>query len=410
MVFPGFQKETWTFDDEAGAWYYHRFYDFEPDLNFGNDDVRAEVRKIVTFWTRLGVAGFRVDAAPFIAELTRPNDDEPPVDLDLFDDLFDAVRWRRGDAVFLAEANVERDRLSEFFGAGRRFPMLFNFLLNARTFLALARADATPIAATLEALPTLHPSCQWTTFLRNHDEIDLSRLGAHEQEEVFAAFGPDPDMQLYDRGIRRRLAPMLGNDHDRVAMAYALLCSLPGTPMIRYGEEIGMGDDLSLPERNAIRTPMQWSEDENGGFSTARPKQLVRPVISEGEFGTKSVNVLAQRLDPESLLHTIESILHSRQECPELGRGQAAVVDTDNRAVHALRFEAPAGVVLVLVNLSDEACTLDLHHVSTGTVVEVLGNRLYERPDPSLTEVELDGYGYRWLRLAGPAPSHTTPR
>ena len=277
MVFPGYQDTTWSFDEEANAWYYHRFYDFQPDLNMANPRVRQEIEKIIGFWLQLGVAGFRLDAAPFVIELTTPGDPNPRQDFSWLDDLWSQLSWRRGDAVILAEANVEPEQLLEFFGAGRRLPMMFNFILNQRTFLALARGEVAPILQALAEMPALPATCQWATFLRNHDEVDLGRLVGHEHDEVFEAFGPEPRMQLYGRGIRRRLAPMLGNDRRRLEMAYALQFSLPGTPVIRYGDEIGMGEDLALPERNAIRTPMQWSSAPHGGFSTVTTRPRPAP-------------------------------------------------------------------------------------------------------------------------------------
>jgi maltose alpha-D-glucosyltransferase/alpha-amylase len=406
MVFPGVQKETWTFDEEAGEWYFHRFYDFQPDLNLANREVRAEIRRILGFWLQLGVSGFRIDAAPFMIEMTRANDDDPLMDFGLFDELFDFISWRRGDAVTLAEANVEKDELLEYFGDGRRLPMMFDFLLNQRTFLALAREDASPIVAAIEAAPRISETSQWATFLRNHDEIDLGRLGEREREEVFAAFGPEPDMQLYDRGIRRRLAPMLGNDAKRLRMAYALLCTLPGTPVIRYGEEIGMGDDLSLPERNAIRTPMQWTDQENGAFSAAKPKQLVRPVITDGDFGIENVNVLAQRGDPHSLLRTIEALLHALRECPEFGIGTCTPVDVGARSVLALKYEADTGAMLSLVNLAKRRTAVDASEAATDHAVEIVADDAYDAIDPSLESIELNGYGYRWIRLGWHIPSH----
>jgi len=402
IVFPGVQKETWTRDAKAKAWYFHRFYDFQPDLNSDNPEVRAEVRKIMAFWLRLGVSGFRMDAAPFVIESTRPNEPDPTRDFAYLTELRDLLSWRKGDAVILAEANVERDELVEYFGAGDRLPMLFNFLLNQRTFLALARGEVAPILAALEAMPSIPPSCQWATFLRNHDEIDLGRLGAKEQAEVFAAFGPSPKMQLYGRGIRRRLAPMLGGDRRRLEMAYALQFSLPGTPVIRYGEEIGMGDDLSLPERNAIRTPMQWTSGANAGFSDADAGDLCRPVISGGDFGYEKVNVVSQRDDASSLVSWMGRMLHTVRECSEFGAGQTSPVDSGAPSVLALRHEGPTGVMLSLVNLADEPCRVDLgtQPGQQGEPLEVFANRDYGSVGAELNKVELDGYGYRWIRLA----------
>jgi maltose alpha-D-glucosyltransferase/alpha-amylase len=405
MVFPGHQKETWTWDDAAGAWYYHRFYDFEPDLHVANPAVREEIRRIMGFWLQLGVSGFRVDAAPFLIEQTRPNEANCPHDFGLLDDLHDAAAWRRAEAVLLAEANVENHEVLEYFSDGRRLPMIFDFQLNQRTLLALARSEAAPIQAALQSAPKLPRTCQWATFLRNHDEADLGRLGEHERAEVFAAFGPEPTMQLYGRGIRRRLAPMLGGDQRRIQMAYALLCALPGTPVIRYGEEIGMGDDLSLPERAAIRTPMQWTHEDHGGFSTARKRQLVRRPISGGEYGFERVNVLAQRRDPSSLLSWLERVFRTMRECPEFGTGHAEPVDVGDRAVLVVHFESETGTMLALTNLAADPRVVDASSVATGQATEIFGDHDYGTLDPSLAHIELDGHGYRWIRLRWTIPS-----
>lgn len=403
MVFPGVQKETWTWHEQAGAWYYHRFYDFQPDLNMGNPDVRAEVRKIMAFWLQLGVAGFRMDAAPFIIERTRADEPKSPMEFDYLREFRELLSWRKGDAMILAEANAEKEELVEYFGpTGDRLPMLFNFLLNQRQFLAMARGDPTPIVSALEAAPPIPDSCQWATFLRNHDEIDLGRLSQKERADCFAAFGPDERMQLYGRGIRRRLAPMLGNDRRRIELAYSLQFTLPGTPVIRYGEEIGMGDDLSLKERDAIRTPMQWSGGANAGFSTAKKKSdLPRPVISGGEFGYETVNVEAQRCDPASLLHWMEQVLHTLRECPEFGVGKCTPVDTGESAVLAIHYDAPGGAMLAVHNLSDKKKTVDIGEQpgQEGDPFEMFADRGYDPVGPSLKGVDLAGYGYRWIRL-----------
>ncbi len=402
MVFPGHQDTTWTFDEQAQAWYYHRFYDFEPDLNMANPKVRQEIEKVIGFWLQLGVAGFRLDAAPFIIELTAPGELSPRLDFSWLDEFWDQLSWYRGDAVILAEANVEPEQLLDYFGGGRRLPMLFNFILNQRTFLALARGEVAPILQALAEMPTLPPSCQWATFLRNHDEVDLGRLVGHEHDEVFAAFGPEPDMQLYGRGIRRRLAPMLGNDRRRLEMAYALQFSLPGTPVIRYGDEIGMGEDLSLPERNAVRTPMQWADAPNGGFSdTARRKDLRRPVITGGDFGYERVNVEAQQRDQTSLLAWFQRALLTLRECPEFSVGACRYVDTGSRAVLALVRDAPAGTMLAVTNLGPTKQTVDLPSPDghQGDPMEVFADRDYEPVGGDLAGIDLAGYGYRWIRL-----------
>lgn len=405
MVFPGEQHETWTYDRTAKSWYYHRFYKFQPDLNMANPAVRAELKKIMSFWLQLGVAGFRLDAAPFIIELTEPGHENAPQDFEFLTELRQHAQWRRGDAVLLAEANVEPDQLPVYFGdrggSANRLHMLFDFMLNGRLMLALARQDPEPIIEALRDTPTLPAGGQWATFLRNHDEIDLSRLTAEQREQVFEAFGPQEHMRLYGRGIRRRLAPMLGNDRRRVELAYSLQFSLRGTPVLRYGEEIGMGEDLSLPGRESIRTPMQWSDHPNAGFSTADPGRLVRPVVDSGEFGYQKVNVTAQRHDRDSLLAWFERMIRTLRESPEVGSGSCTHVDQVlPSGVLAHRADGPTGTMLFLHNLGTEEVTVDLGslHPESDQPNDVLGDRRYP-PAGKLDALPLAGYGYRWIRL-----------
>jgi len=405
MVFPGVQKETWTYDRHARSYYYHRFYDFEPDLNSGNPAVRAEIKKIVAFWLQLGVAGFRMDAAPFVIEETRPGEPSPPLDYGLLTEIYRHITWRRGDAVVLAEANVPDNEIGKFFGDGEtadRLPMIFAFGLNQATMLAFARQDARPLRKALEDLPVPPHGGQWCTFLRNHDEIDLGRLTEAERADVFEAFGPDENMRLYGRGIRRRLAPMLGGDRARIELAYSLQFTLPGTPVLRYGEEIGMGDDLGLPERNAIRTPMQWSDADGGGFSTAAPDSMIRPLITDGRFGCQTVNVARQRTDAGSLLSWFERMIHTARECPETGLGEYEVLPVEAPAVLALRFTAPTGIVLFVHNLGEQEVTLDVGRQpgQRQDPVEMFSDHDYPPAGSDLGSVELGRYGYRWFRLA----------
>lgn len=400
-VFPGVQERTWTYDDQAEAWYHHRFYDFQPDLNWSNPEVRLEIAKVIGFWLQLGVSGFRMDAAPFVIEDTTVDKPDPPRVYGWLDGLRDHISWRQGDVVVLAEANVDRDEIPEFFGNGHRLHMLFNFALNERIFLALARQSAAPIREALRWMPTIPGSCSWATFLRLHDEVDLSRLSPGERQECFDAFGPDPDMRLYGRGIRRRLAPMLDGDRRHVELAYALQFSLPGTPVLRYGEEIGMGEDLTLAERYAIRTPMQWSQRDNGGFSSAERDQLIRRVIDDGDYGYESVNVDTQRDDDESLLAWFERMLRALRECPESGDGSWTLLDSGLEQVLAIHFDGPGRATVAISNLRDEACTIDLSPDlgSPARTIEVFANRDYGVPPAGVSSIELDGWGYRWLHI-----------
>jgi maltose alpha-D-glucosyltransferase/alpha-amylase len=405
MVFPGEQAETWSFDRTAKLWYYHRFYKFQPDLNIKNPQVKEEIKKICAFWLQLGVSGFRMDAVPFIIEETVPGDANPPKDLPYLTELRQHIQWRKGDAVLLAEANVEADQLKHFFGdaggSSNRIHMLFDFMLNGRLMLALARQDPEPIIDSLRDTPTLPPGGQWATFLRNHDEVDLSRLTADQRADVFAQFGPDENMQLYGRGIRRRLAPMLGNDRKRLELAYALQFSLRGTPVVRYGEEIGMGDDLSLEGRDAIRTPMQWSLLKNGGFSTAPAEKLARPVVSEGEFAYEKVNVTLQRHDPKSLLSWFERMIRTLREAPEVGSGTCVHVDVPAPAgVLVHRADDDTGTMLFVHNLGTKDGTLDLSTLAEEADYpnDVLADQEYPEVG-DFAKVAIGGYGYRWIRL-----------
>ncbi|BEL11556.1 alpha-amylase family protein [Actinoplanes sichuanensis] len=405
MVFPGEQAETWSYDRTAKLWYYHRFYKFQPDLDIRNPEVRAEIKKICAFWLQLGVSGFRMDAVPFIIEETEPGNPTAPMDFGFLSELRQHVQWRKGDAVLLAEANVEPDKLVTYFGdeggSGNRIHMLFDFMLNARLVLGLARQDTEPIIDALRDSPKLPDGGQWATFLRNHDEIDLSRLTAEQRKDVLDQFGPDESMQLYGRGIRRRLAPMLGNDRRRIELAYALQFSLRGTPVLRYGEEIGMGENLELDGRYAIRTPMQWNNLPNGGFSSADPKQVIRPVISGGEYGYETVNATLQRHDPKSLLSWFERMIRTLREAPEIGSGACTHVDVPApRGILVHRADADTGTMLFVHNLGTEAGEVDLSSLAAEAEFpnDVLADQEYPEPG-KFDKISVAGYGYRWIRM-----------
>src|SRR3954466_5946921 len=315
MVFPGVQKTTWTYDREARAYYFHRFYDFQPDLNTSNPNVQAEILKIMGFWIQLGVSGFRMDAVPFIIGTKGADVRKPAEQYDMLRVFREFLQWRLGDSIILGEANVLPKTDMEYFGdAGDRMHMMFNFQVNQHLFYAYAAADCRPLTKALYATKPRPATAQWGLFLRNHDELDLGRLTAQQRQTVFDAFGPDKNMQLYDRGIRRRLAPMLGGDQRRLELAYSLMFTLPGTPVIRYGDELGMGDNLDLAERNCARTVMQWSDEPNGGFTkNERPHT---PVIDEGPYGYQHVNAAIQRRHAESLLNWTERIIRMLKEVP----------------------------------------------------------------------------------------------
>jgi len=406
IVFPGEQTETWTWDDAAGAWYFHRFYDFQPDLNWSNPAVRAEIKKVMAFWLQLGASGFRIDAAPFVLEQVQPGVDPGPLDFTILDNWRQDVQWHTGDAVLLCEANVDASDIPKYCtatpeGPNDRAHMMFSFGLNAQLWLALARQDAEPIIEALGAMPRLPADAQWATFLRNHDELDLSRLTDEQRSDVMKAFAPRPDMQIFGRGIRRRLAPMLRGDRRRIELAYSLQFSMPGTPVLRYGEEIGMGENLALPGRDSIRTPMQWDGTRSAGFSSAAPERLVQPLPTRGAFGPKRVNVRDQSRNVDSLLRWFEQLIRVLRECPEIGLGTPTVVGVPApRSVLVHRFDAGEGSILLVHNLADRAVTLDLRAVPSGPeTYEVFGDAAYEPLGRRLTALPLNGWGYRWIRL-----------
>jgi maltose alpha-D-glucosyltransferase/alpha-amylase len=404
VVFPGVQDSTWTRDKQAKAYYFHRFYEFQPDLNTANPHVQAEILKIMGFWLQLGVCGFRMDAVPFVIAEKGANIRKPAANYDMLRTFREFLQWRQGDAIILAEANIPPELSMEYFGAdGDRLHMIFNFAVNQALFHALATADTSLLAEALEQTRQHPATGQWGQFLRNHDELDLGRLKPEQRQAVFAAFGPEKSMQLYDRGIRRRLAPMLQGDRRRLELATSLMLTLPGTPVFRYGDEIGMGDDLSLPERECARTTMQWSDEPMGGFT--RSTEPKRPVIAEGPFGFAHVNVAQQRRDPQSLLNWTERMIRMRKEVPEIGWGEFSVLDTDVPGVLAIRYDWRNNSVLMLHNLRAEACEVRLDPEVSGSHDGLLINLLSEehsRPEEQRRHrILLEPYGYRWFRIGG---------
>jgi maltose alpha-D-glucosyltransferase/alpha-amylase len=404
ITFPGVQKSTWTYDRKARHYYFHRFYDFQPDLNILNPAVREEMQRIMAFWMELGTSGFRLDAVPFWLEPSGAAGLAPGPNFEFLRQFRQFVSWRRGDFVLLGEANVEPDQVPKYFGPGGMH-MLFNFLVNQHVWVALARGEAHRIVDALDRTAGIPQTDQWANFLRNHDEIDLGRLSEGDRQQVFDAFGPTPRMQLYDRGIRRRLAQMLGGDRRRLEMAFSLLFTLPGSPVILYGDEIGMGDDLALPEREPVRTPMQWSADRNGGFSSAPRAKLWRPIISRGPFDFRKVNVADQRRDPGSLLNWMVRLLSTRRECPEIGLGSWQVIDSASDPVLAVRFEASSGVVVAVHNLSErsERVKLGLKRQEADRLVELFADE-QARHVRAAARFELPPFGYRWFRVDRPGP------
>ena len=412
VVFPDQETSVWQYDEKAGQYYLHRFYKHQPDLNVTNPKVRDEVVKVMGLWLELGLSGFRVDAVPFFLETTGVDEHDLADPHQYLRDLRAFLGRRTGDGVLLGEVNLPHKDQKLFFGGtdGDELNMQFDFIAMQKLYLSLAREDARPVTKALLARPKISPSNQWATFVRNHDELTLDKLTEKERQEVFAAFGPDPDMQVYGRGLRRRLPPMLDGDPRRLRMVYSLLFSLPGTPVLFYGEEIGMGENLAAEGRHAVRTPMQWSAERNGGFSTAAPSRLPNPVV-EGGFGPEFVNVEAQRRDPDSLLAFMTKLVRRYRECPELGWGEFAVLDQPHRQVLAHTCTLDDACLLAVHNLAGEPVTVPLRlaDLPPGTrLVDLLDDGSADVGDRGDVELALPAYGYRWLRVVRPGDRRLT--
>jgi trehalose synthase len=395
VVFPDTEDGIWTYDDQADRWYLHHFYRHEPELNFANEKVREEIHKVMAFWLQLGVSGFRLDSVPYLIDTGEIMGTGEPRAHEWLRDLREFSSRRRGDSVLIGEADVELDELRRYFGdeRGNQLHMVFNFLANQAMFLSLARGDARPLAACLDSLPDLPRSGHWLQFVRNHDELNLAKLSDDERAEVFDAFAPDEGERIYGRGIRRRASDMFGHDRRRLELAYSLMFALPGSPVLLSGEEIGMGDRLELPDRLPVRTPMQWSDGPNGGFSSALPEDLVRP-MAEGPGGPGECNVADQLVDPGSFLTWMERLAHSRRRSVEIAAGRWRTVDVGDDAILAIEHTWRDSSLLTLHNVGDAEATPKLedrwHQASF----------VFGGPGTAATDDPLPSLGYRWLRVA----------
>ncbi|MDJ1501885.1 alpha-amylase family protein [Xanthocytophaga agilis] len=399
MVFPGVQKEIWTLDSLTNEYYLHRFYDFEPDLNAQNPEVVAEVEKIIKYWLKKGIAGFRLDAVPFYIEVPQTKGENFEHEYNKLVQMRNWVKEVRPDGVILGEANIEPKENMNYFGdKGQAMNMMFNFYVNQHLFYALASGEIKSLTKALEATKDIPQPVQWAQFLRNHDEVDLARLSNSQREKVYKEFGPDKNMQLYDRGIRRRIAPMLHNQ-KRLALAYSLLFSLPSTPVIRYGEEIGMGDDLTLKERESVRTPMQWINAPNAGFSTA--SKTVRPVISQGEYGYSHVNVKSQEKDPSSMLNWVRQLIHLRKSNPHIGQGDWKILDSGSPNVLVMQYQWNGSGLILIHNLDEDAQKVEIEAKDAGgdMLFDLISKRQNEANEKGLYQFDMPGYGYAWYRI-----------
>ncbi|HYI32459.1 MAG TPA: alpha-amylase family protein [Glaciibacter sp.] len=403
-VFPDEETSNWEFDKTTGQYYQHVFYKEQPDLNVANPVVRDEIAKIMGFWLQLGVSGFRVDAVPFLLETAAiiGGDGALPDPHEYLQALRTFLGRRLGDGILLGEVNLPREEQALFFGAeGNELTMQFDFISMQHLYLSLARGEVRTLVDALKSRPVVSPDIQWANFARNHDELTLDKLSDGEREEVFAAFGPEERMQVYGRGIVRRLPPMLQGDPRRIRMVYSLLFSMPGTPVLFYGEEIGMGENLEMKGRMSVRTPMQWNAGRNGGFSNADGSRLIDAIV-DGEFGPANVNVETQLNDPDSPLAFTKALIERYRASPELGWGAFELLEQDNPSVLAHTLAWDGGRVVLLHNFVDEQTTVRITVPDGNAGVSL--NDLFTGETLALSDagavgVPLLGYGYRWLRV-----------
>jgi maltose alpha-D-glucosyltransferase/alpha-amylase len=401
VVFPDRENSNWAFDQKAKRWYLHRFYSHQPDLNVSNPEVRDEIAQIMGFWMQQGIIGFRVDAVPFLIEpmgMPKGADADPH---ELLRDLRAFLDRRNGEAVLVGEVNLPPEQQRQFFGDedGDELQLVLSFTVNQAMYLALAREEAAPLAGALRALPEIPEDCQWANFVRNHDELTLDKLSDEERQEVFAAFGPEEELQLYGRGLRRRLPTMLDGDQRRIRMVYSLAFSLPGTPVLFYGEEIGLAENLDIEGRYSVRVPMQWSTGPNGGFSTS--EKTVRPILDEGPFGFREVNATNQRRDPDALLNWMERLIRRRRECPELGWGSWELLDPGDSAVFAHRADWDGSTVVAVHNLAGRDASVQLKLDEDGFLSDLFAEEEHELEDGTVS-LALEPYGARWFRIRRP--------
>jgi maltose alpha-D-glucosyltransferase/alpha-amylase len=397
IIFVDTEKSNWTWDETAGQYFWHRFYSSQPDLNFDNPAVRAEFLHIIRFWLDLGVDGFRVDAVPYLFEREGTNCENLPETHAFLKEMRTFIDQNYPGRILLCEANQWPQEVRSYFGDGDEFHMAFHFPLMPRIFMALRRADASPVEWALLHTPSIPGNCQWCTFLRNHDELTLEMVTEEERRWMWEEYAPDPRMRL-NLGIRRRLAPLLDNDPRKIGLAFSLLFTLPGTPVIYYGDEIGMGDNIFLPDRNGVRTPMQWEPGLNAGFTDA--DVIYSPVISDPPFYPEKVNVLAERAEMGSLWSRLRAMIAIRKSYPALCCGPLAWWDSGTPAVIAyLRGEGPERILMVH-NLS--AVPREVVYSLPGDVrekvVDILAGQAVEKTRGRLS-LSLQPYEYRWLLI-----------
>ncbi len=408
IIFTDTETSNWTWDPVAKQYYWHRFFSHQPDLNFDNPRVIEAMLNVMRFWLEAGVDGLRLDAVPYLCERDGTSNENLPETHAIVKILRAIVEHEFPGRIFLGEANQWPEDLSTYFGDGDECHMCFHFPLMPRLFMAVAEEDRYPIYDIMRQTPPIPPACQWALFLRNHDELTLEMVSDREREYLRRTYASDP-RALLNMGIRRRLAPLMENDRRKIELLNGILMSLPGTPIIYYGDEIAMGDNVFLGDRNGVRTPMQWSADRNGGFSTADPAQLYLPPIMDAVYGYAGVNVEAQTRSPSSLLNWMKRLIAIRKSTPVFGRGSLGFLYPANRHILAYLREYGDEVVLCVANLAQapQAVQLDLSRHAGRFPVEMFGPSIFPVISAAPYTLTLPGFSFYWFSLAADV---TAPR
>jgi maltose alpha-D-glucosyltransferase/alpha-amylase len=410
IIFSDFESSNWAFDPVAGAYFWHRFYSHQPSLNYDNPAVRQAMFDIVDYWFAMGVDGLRLDAVPYLYAREGTSCENLPETMDYLRSLRAHIDRRFSDRMLLAEANQWPEDAVAYMGDGDVCHMAFHFPLMPRMFMAARQEDRFPIVDILAETPPAPADCQWALFLRNHDELTLEMVTDEERDYMYRSFAQDPRARV-NVGIRRRLAPLLGNDRALIEMMNGLLFSLPGTPIVYYGDEIGMGDNIYLGDRDAVRTPMQWSADRNAGFSRANPQQLYLPIVIDPLYHAAAVNVEAAEANPNSLLWWMRRMIHLRQRYKAFSRGTLEHLRPDNRKVLAFIRRYEDELLLVVVNLSRfvQCAELDLSKLSGAVPVELFGNTRFPTVGELPYFLTLGPHGFYWFSLELHPESRRTP-
>jgi maltose alpha-D-glucosyltransferase/alpha-amylase len=403
VIFVDTESSNWTWDPEAQAFYWHRFFSHQPDLNYANPEVQEAMLEVIRFWLDMGLDGFRLDAVPYLFEREGTDCENLPETHEFLKHVRKEVDSKYESKLLLAEANQWPPDVVPYFGDGDECHMAFNFPVMPRMFMALRREDRTPIIEIMNRSPKIPDTAQWGLFLRNHDELTLEMVTDEERDYMYNEYAKDPRMRR-NIGIARRLAPLLDNGRRQMEMLYSLLFSLPGSPVVYYGDEIGMGDNIYLGDRDGVRTPMQWSSDRNAGFSRADPAALYLPLLMDPVYGYQAVNVEAQERVATSFLHWLRRLLQVRKQHPVFGMGDYEPLYPENRRVFAFTRQLGADVVLVVANLSRFAqpVELDLSRWTGLVPEEMFGRTPFPIIDNRSYRLAMGPHGFYWFRLVEP--------